>query len=1710
MEEEFQINEYETLPKEPLFKPEPPKFDNLVTPETMLLADGMRAKATEQAMSGAFDFDTPDYMGTMGKDQRIQLRGAGPGLGKDVYQELSDGTQISRFETYNPAISTEVQENLFAQQQSGAELFGKMWTRLGSQTGINILGGIAGTVNGFVQAIRLGSMDAFYDNDFTNYLEDLRKKDNMNQRVYTPAGYEDLNFGQKMLTGKFYADEIAGGVSFLAGTVISEGIWAFATGGTGVLAKGAMGAAARVGIKANVGKNIQKITTEALISGKGLLRNTTRTGKDFKKLRDATIQAKKIQDGFNIARFTATATGYEASIESLGYLEEVEAEFVSKTLAEEGRLPTAQEMGDFRNEAVNGANGVFWANMGLVGFSNYTILGRLALGRNTTKPISSNFFKKHLMGIGFTKGAGPDKLLVAAKANKAQKAFRRVYSAGKGLFTEGVIEEGGQSVASKTVSDYVLSGLDAKNTEDTVSFLDSFRKGLVETYTTKQGLTEVGLGALIGILGGGVSSGFKFNEYSNQAKQIEGDIKFVNSYSNKKLIEQMIATNQISRAVRGAEQAREKGDLTEEMSFDTAAITALVESKSLYEGTDTVVADFMASLESIPNAELAKQMNMTEAEVQAWKQTKGIEFKNIAEEHTKNIEFANALIGEMDFAGIDGIQGFPEMDGITINRKAALRSAVAFSLTMGKRSDEWAQSLAMQMKQLVGKGFSGRAVDAIEANEALRKIDNASRTKLAIQSRRKKALAQEVAALENALVEAQNEAQLSDAENANTKKAKVVAVQKKLLAAQESYNRIEIEQNLAVEALNLQNLDGMPITAELLDNQEENVKDLQKAVEALGQSNPEFRFLMDQLINEYDRAVTRAKSFDNSVKAILDPKTRVSVLNGWLTSMVKKNKALNEETGQWFTDVLKNYYNGRINTTAQAAAKADKQQQDDDEDTPPTTPPVDENQNPLDNPPENVAEEIAKDQTTRQEAPQGPTQTDVVQKIQSTVNELVEGDFYAKSRFSGVEGRIDEVVPTQKEIDEYHGLLKKAVRLPNPADIALDESLAKRAMGLSDEDFKRFKELNTKLNNWQLLSASTEIGSSVAELLTLAQQVQKGFVANNVKIQSAVSDFIIFSEAKEADPSGATVKLNTIITPDIVTAKKTGGQYQLSHLKPTSLQTLFPNAKVTAVVNGRPVNIDTIPKEKLDEMSRTPGAKFQVQVPGPQGRATYTVDERQRLLVSEQSFEADLPFSTMRVLDFGTTNFMPVFNEVSPGVYKPLEGDFIIESIDDNEIITMDKNALYGMSQGTLLRAVVNMNDSYNAELKRKLDDGVITMEEFQNELHIYLATERATNDIVGVMRAIKPGGNEKSATFGKMHFIRRMAAKNALASSSPRTDVGVTIPLGGILLGTPRLQVEQAEDGTLSARNIALTPQAIEQIVDYGYAQDTEISSKENLQLSEENRKFVVAAAKRNPGQKIPFIVFNYRGRNIAFPVSLKSGQRGLSEVEAIAQKDISEAAKIKELNDLAQRANIDFTQFPISDLSSEEGLQLAGALSTAIAKSQVHVDLDSWMSDAHTKESLGAEVEIAIDITDNPFSAPKGLLTFSEIALPTEVDMEVESTGNLDNYARRIENIFRETEPFRDMVENTKFYDAFYAGSGINMSPESWAEERRNANMLVEAFSHPLSKSVKEALGQDLIDNVRKEIKMFKLITKGIAPKTKYQKEVESELNKLKNECE
>lgn len=1007
---------------------------------------------------------------------------------EDSHTKLNDGTWVAKYETFSPNRDN---AKYYADTQTSGDKWSNGLLKFGGKTLSAIAGGTLGTIVGVKDWVTSGNMSALYDNDFSRYLDDLNvKMDNKLPNYYTEAE-QNMGFIDSLGTTNFWANDFLGGLSFTVGAIGSEMLWGAATGGASLSTLGARlplkfasmktaKTAAQSMVKASTKKTITEGTETLVREG---LENS---------MKSLSINLSKAGAFANTTRFALTSAGYESGVEALQFKKEAEDNFYDDFRRKNGREPNDQDITDFTKNLNSAANGLFGYNMALVGSSNVLMYGKMFDIKNPlTAP--SKWVNKKVFGVGLDNATN-----TVVKATRTQKNLQKAYNILSPMVTEGVIEEGGQAVGSKTASNWIESSYDPKFTKGSMDLGDAFLDGLDETYTTKEGWKEIGLGALIGALSGGAGTVYNkargrksesnFETIEREANEM---MAFNKDYSPIKMANMLFYANRVQNANQIGEQAEAEGNFTlVEKSRRDKAIAQLSYSYNLDYLSETIEETNLA-LQSLDVNKLAEERGITLEEAQIEKDQAINDYNSIAKEYKLNRDFAEANFGDV-----------LRKEGLDYTQTTTLKDAVAYELTQGSKSWEFSRDLLTaiqsEVKNVVGgdKALSLRDI----ANNATPEIRREIQT-----------ISQEIKENDDKLKETENkrknvsEIKVSDIEvnRARANTANNLAIELSRLT--ENKQQLENRLNILLESANLNNpftTESAPIVSAedmlRLNQTIENIK-------TLTQNNPRLSNLME----EYERVNRDLTRYSTLTKQLRNPKLQADGAKG-LSKLLLGN-------GRKINDVTKEFIKG---------LEGSRQIVDEQRDS------------------TKVRALREVDQSI--EVVEG-AEVAVVTPTVAVLNPIQEIIQNNKEYFSrkGIETeeQLNEAFPTQEELERFDLLVQKASRDNRFTEDADVEQIESRR--LTEAEQNELNSLYNKMDAWQLLSTFENDGISIADMFEMKAQNETAPKA----VESEVSTDEFSNMVGESSTRGAAYRQENLTqTPESVQFRENQGVHTVHNI----------------------------------------------------------------------------------------------------------------------------------------------------------------------------------------------------------------------------------------------------------------------------------------------------------------------------------------------------------------------------------------------------------------------------------------------------------------------------------------------------------------------------------------------------------------------------------
>ena len=531
---------------------------------------------------------------------------------RDSRYRLSTGEWIPKYENYINNIDN---DDRLSRSQSGWE---KTYRGLGKfiyKSALYGIGGVGQSVYGLKELVTKGTLSAMYDNSFARWLDDMDRRGDYTLNHYYSKEERDAGFFKSMFTTNFWTNDLLSGAAFTAGAILSS--YAFA--GAGLMNAARMGA--RIG---------------ATVARLGRAASATKSG--FNSMLRAARIGRGIGKGLDNLTFIGTSTIWEASVESRSGLMESEENFKQAYRNAYGREASYEELMRFRNDNVDAANTIFVANIGILTLSSIAMSGDMfGMDLGVDK-----FIKRNIFGVGAERM--DNGMLRAITPKKWQKVAGNTFNIIKRPVSEGLYEEGLQGVASKSAEDWVESRYNPMAIRQNIGYMEAIKNGFKETYGSSQGWKEIGIGMIIGsVMGGKTFGGIK--EWSQDMSRNKGMVEAYNTNAGA-------LTTAAVRAIRGSmalnaqlsgiDTSYESDGRIINKDFSDAVFNRLRYDSEMGMLDDTK-ENFRTVVESIPNSDIASDMNMTDEQVNEYKADLVNEFNKKVDNFTMANRFADSL-----------------------------------------------------------------------------------------------------------------------------------------------------------------------------------------------------------------------------------------------------------------------------------------------------------------------------------------------------------------------------------------------------------------------------------------------------------------------------------------------------------------------------------------------------------------------------------------------------------------------------------------------------------------------------------------------------------------------------------------------------------------------------------------------------------------------------------------------------------------------------------------------------------------------------------------------------------------------------------------------------------------------------------------------------------------------------------------------------------
>lgn len=1481
-------------------------------------------------------------LGYMASDQsykgRFNLTGPEISL-EDSRYRLSGGTWIPKYESYIPGVDNDTR---LSRSQGRTEKWMRGLGKFVGKTALYGLGGVIQPFYGIYAGVSRGNFNAVFDNNFTRWLDDQDKKMDYGLAHYYNREERDMNFLQSMTTANFWSNDFLSGLSFTAGAMLSSAVYS----GAGLMNLARTGARAGVAL-ARIGKAASD-TKKAF----GVYLRAARTG-------------RRIGKGLDTLAFLGTSTSWEASVEARSMLMEAEENFRQSYRNAYGREVPYEELMKFRADNANAANAVFAANVGILSLSNIAMFGDMfGMDLGVDK-----FIKRNIFGVGAERM--DNGTLRAITPKKWQKVAGNTFNIIKRPVSEGLYEEGLQGVASKSAKDWVESRYNPMAIRQNIGYMEAIKNGFKETYGSSQGWKEIGIGMIIGsIMGGKTFGGIK--EWSQDMSRNKGMVEAYNTNAGA-------LTTAAVRAIRGSmalnaqlsgiDTSYESDGRIINKDFSDAVFNRLRYDSEMGMLDDTK-ENFRTVVESIPNSDIASDMNMTDEQVNEYKSNLISEFNKKVDNFTMANRFADSLT-----------------DGISNRSFNAYISNMVYN---GLEAKDNLNDIANQLRRIYNTDI-GPALDIYS-----RLNPDSSRD---LEELRK--LTDDIQRMEKNILRLQQSVASKDALESD--KAKLVKENDRLLKLTE--DRIALERKLTtlinseadISKLFLNRNDSRISAADLMAAYD-TIADFENVVSIRGVDN--YKEAM-ALLSEYRHNLVAYKNINESLRRMRDRRFIRAQERGFMKILSNVwGKTYEEDDSKYDfrnTDnpdandlyandqaIDKAYQDGLIGedeafmfkTYNHMIARSMENEIKTDEGNIVERVPDDED---IINPSDDRINNIAIKIWNGNEDVLSPRERQIYDNNKPRVDSLVNG--FGDNPISRI-NKARSIIDRLKIHDNIYDNIKDAV------DDIVDMNINGLDQDQIKEAIKTYNDLMNEADNGNeidqdKLNEAIDIINNYSDG-PLLQFVEWMRLYDNGSI--AVKDYDksipmgdVLTESEPGTSTGRT-EVNAAQNPVVLMAQKReiGGvmYYEVGGMRLDKFMDSLglKRSDATDTDNGRVMDFTN-------------------------GTDIFTVIEsnnHSRWMISEddaQAFENATGVILGRQTALSTSNWFMVYRKGQDGSIVPYYTGDTFGS--NNE--SVNQEAVANLRKDNIVRFKMDMSDPYTKELYDKynslnaVDPNSDETKSAYRELvdNMVIKIVDSDGNFVSVLKANDPDSKGSNADLRSRAFE---LYRDNIGSVTGEIDIPFVGTVTSVLPGRPNFSVSD-DNGTLMVSENDFTNETVGKVESVGYIENGEVTMRDDIKYN--IFPFCTAIVRDKYGDyknsRIPVVAIKTgNGRNYLYPVRLKNQDiSSFSSMIGSMADRITEGLgggvsidDIMDLNNAIARSGLDNKTYMIPLAGDVDVIKnRLKAVKEAASRMPMTADVRGWIGDSRTKEDiLMNDVTINIDLNNDPFIAPKFRMSIKE----------------------------------------------------------------------------------------------------------------------------------
>ena len=1468
---------------------------------------------------------------------------SGPRIGLDESRfKLSDGTWIPKYESFQAGVDND--SRLARNQGTGEKIFRGLG-KFVYKTALYSIGGIIQPFYDIYEGVTKGKFESVFNNDFTRWLDDMDKRGDYRLAHYYDKEERDMGFLRSLGTANFWTNDFLSGLAFTAGAMLSSAVYS----GAGLMNLARTGARAGVAL-ARIGK----------------------VASDTKKAFGAYLRAARIGQrvgkGLDTAVFLGTSTSWEASVEARSMLMEAEENFRQSYRNAYGREVPYEELMKFRADNANAANAVFAANVGILSLSNIAMFGDMfGMDLGVDK-----FIKRNIFGVGAERM--DNGTLRAITPKKWQKVAGNTFNIIKRPVSEGLYEEGLQGVASKSAKDWVESRYNPMAIRQNIGYMEAIKNGFKETYGSSQGWKEIGIGMIIGsVMGGKTFGGIK--EWSQDMSRNEGMVEAYNANTGaltEAAVRAIRGSMALNAQLSGVDASYESDGRIINKDFSDAVFNRLRYDSEMGMLDDTK-ENFRTVVESIPNSDIASDMNMTDEQVNEYKADLVNEFNKKVDNFTMANRFADSLT-----------------DGISNRSFNAYISNMAYN---GLEAKDNLNDIANQLRRIYNTDI-GPALDIYS-----RLNTDSSRD---LEELRK--LTDDIQRMEKNILRLQQSVASKDALESD--KAKLVKENDRLLKLTE--DRIALERKLTtlinseadISKLFLNRNDSRISAADLMAAYD-TIADFENVVSIRGVDN--YKEAM-ALLSEYRHNLVAYKNINESLRRMRDRRFIRAQERGFMKILSSAwGKTYEEDDSKYDfrnTDnpdandlyandqaIDKAYQDGLIGedeafmfkTYNHMIARSMENEIKTDEGNIVERVPDDED---IINPSDDRINNIAIKIWNGNEDVLSPRERQIYDNNKPRVDSLVNG--FGDNPISRI-NKARSIIDRLKIHDNIYDNIKDAV------DDIIDMNINGLDQDQIKEAIKTYNDLMNEADNGNeidqdKLNETIDIINNYSDG-PLLQFVELMRLYDNGSI--AVKDYDksipmgdVLTESEPGTSTGRT-EVNAAQNPVVLMAQKReiGGvmYYEVGGMR---LDRFMAGSGLKALVTpGEYVMDDKVVMDFTD------------------GTNMFSVIESKnhsRWMISEdnaQAFENATGVILGRQTALSTSNWFMVYRKGQDGSIVPYYTGDTFGS--NNE--SVNQEAAASLRKGDMVRFKMDMSDPYTKGLYDKynslnaVDPNSDETKSAYRELvdNMVIKIVDSDGNFVSVLKANDPDSKGSNADLRSMAFELYRDNVGSVAGEIDIPFVGIVT---SVLPGRPNFSVSD-DNGTLMVSENDFTNETVGKVESVGYIENGEVTMRDNIKYN--IFPFCTAIVRDKYGDykdsRIPVVAIKTgNGRNYLYPVRLKNQDiSSFSSMIGSMADRITEGLgggvsidDIMDLNNAIARSGLDNKTYMIP-LAGDVGVikNRLKAVKEAASRMPMTADVRGWIGDSRTKEDiLMNDVTINIDLNNDPFIAPKFRMSIKE----------------------------------------------------------------------------------------------------------------------------------